>query len=94
MSKSLLAAASALALLLSGCASTTSGETAAAEARPSTWAAFSQSFIDGYFRINPAFAVNQGKHEFDGRLPDWSETGLANAEEFLRSSIAAAQAFD
>ncbi|HEX8513365.1 MAG TPA: DUF885 domain-containing protein [Allosphingosinicella sp.] len=90
MPKFLLAAA---ALLLAGCASNSgSGETRAASA-PS-WSAFSQSFIDGYFRINPAFAVNQGKHEFDGRLPDWSETGLANAAEFLRSSIAAAQAFD
>ncbi|HEX8483235.1 MAG TPA: DUF885 domain-containing protein [Allosphingosinicella sp.] len=94
MSRSLLAAASAFALLLSGCASTGSGGTAAADARPSAWPAFSQSFIDGYFRINPAFAVNQGRHEFDGRLPDWSETGLANSAEFLRSSIAAAQAFD
>ncbi len=94
MSKSLLAAASALALLIGGCASTGSGDTAAAQASPYPWSTFSQSFIDGYFRISPAFAVNQGKHEFDGRLPDWSETGLANAEAFLRSSIAAAQAFD
>ena len=92
MRKPLLAAVSALALLLAGCASTGSGD--AAEARPPDWSGFSQSFIDGYFRINPAFAVNQGKHEFDGRLPDWSETGLANAREFLRSSIAAAEAFD
>jgi hypothetical protein len=93
MSKSLLAAASALALFVSGCASADrSGPGAAAQA--SAWPAFSQGFIDGYFRINPAFAVNQGRHEFDGQLPDWSETGLANAREFLRSSIAAAQAFD
>jgi uncharacterized protein (DUF885 family) len=94
MPRSLLAAASALAILLSGCASTGSGESAAARAQAPAWSAFSQSFIDGYFRINPAFAVNQGKHEYDGRLPDWSETGLANSAEFLRSSIAAAQAFD
>jgi uncharacterized protein (DUF885 family) len=93
MSKSLLAAASALVLALTGCASTGgSDETPAASA--SAWPAFSQRFIDGYFRINPAFAVNQGKHEFDGQLPDWSETGLANAKAFLRSSIAAAEAFD
>jgi hypothetical protein len=93
MSRSLLAAVSAAALLIGGCASRGSNEMpSGAQAR--AWPAFSQSFIDGYFRINPAFAVNQGKHEFDGRLPDWSETGLANAREFLRSSIAAAQAFD
>jgi uncharacterized protein (DUF885 family) len=96
MSRSLLAAASAAALLLAGCASTSSSNEsrAKAPAPAPAWSAFSQSFIDGYFRISPAFAVNQGRHEFDGRLPDWSETGLANAAEFLRSSIAAAQAFD
>lgn len=93
MSKPLLAAASALAILISGCASTDRGEPAA-QARAPAWPAFSQRFIDGYFRVNPAFAVGQGKHEYDGQLPDWSPTGLANAAEFLRSSIAAAQAFD
>lgn len=92
-SRPLLAAASVFALLLGGCASTRSQEPGAA-ARASAWSSFSQRFIDGYFRISPAFAVNQGRHEFDGQLPDWSETGLANSKEFLRSSIAAAQAFD
>lgn len=94
MSKALLAAASAAVLALSGCASTTRSDETPAEARASTWPAFSQSFIDGYFRNSPAFAVSQGKHEYDGRLPDWSPTGLANAAEFLRTSIAAAEAFD
>src|SRR5687767_12474877 len=93
MTKCLLAAASGLVLALTACAST-SGTKATAAASASAWPAFSQGFIDGYFRINPAFAVSQGKHEFDGRLPDWSETGLANAKAFLRSSIAAAGAFD
>jgi uncharacterized protein (DUF885 family) len=93
MSRKLFAAASAFALLLAGCASTGSEEPAAS-ARPSRWSAFSQSFILGYFRTSPAFAVGQGRHEFDGQLPDWSETGLANTAQFLRSSIAAAQAFD
>lgn len=93
MSKPLLAAASALAILISGCASTDRGEPAA-QARAPAWPAFSQRFIDGYFRVNPAFAVGQGKHEHDGQLPDWSPTGLANSAEFLRTSIAAAEAFD
>jgi uncharacterized protein (DUF885 family) len=91
--KLLAAAASALALLASGCAADNAA-TRPAAAEPSRWSAFSQSFIDGYFRTSPAFAVSQGKHEYDGQLPDWSETGLANSAEFLRSSIAAAQAFD
>ena len=39
-----------------------------------------QRYIDQDFRANPAFAVGQGRHEYDGRLPDWSETGLAQRE--------------
>ncbi|MEO7178254.1 MAG: DUF885 domain-containing protein [Allosphingosinicella sp.] len=93
MSKPLLAACSALALLAAGCASTGPKESAA-PAQPSRWSAFSQGFIDGYFRVSPAFAVGQGKHEYDGQLPDWSETGIANNAAFLRSSISAAEAFD
>jgi uncharacterized protein (DUF885 family) len=93
MSRPLFAAASALALFLGGCASTARDE-AALPAPSSAWSAFSQGFIDAYFRFSPSFAVSQGKHEYDGQLPDWSETGLANTAEFLRSSIAAAQAFD
>ena len=37
---------------------------------------------------------SQGKHEYDGQLPDWSETGLPTEIARLRSAIAAAQAFD
>jgi hypothetical protein len=92
--KLLTAAASALALALGGCASTGAEESAAEQSRPSDWAAFSQSFIEGYFKHNPSFAVGQGRHEYDGRLPDWSETGIQNQMAFLRSSIAAAEAFD
>ena len=64
--------------------------------RPATrqnWARFLQTFIDGEFRANPAFAVNQGRHEYDGRLPDWSATGLHNERMRLRSAIATAQTF-
>ena len=89
----LLAAASALALTLSGCAATTGGDTAA-QAPQANWAAFSSQFIEGYFRQYPAFAVNQGRHEFDGQIGDWSETGFANRIAFLRSALTAAQAFD
>ena len=58
------------------------------------WPRFLRSFIDGEFRAQPAFAVTQGKHEFDGQLPDWSATGLHNERMRLRSAMAAAQAFN
>ena len=39
------------------------------------------AFIDGYFQRNPVFAANAGKHEYDGKLPDYSPAGLkANAD--------------
>jgi uncharacterized protein (DUF885 family) len=44
-------------------------------ARPA-WDTFASGFIETYFRANPTFAINQGRHEYDGRLPDWSEAGL------------------
>jgi uncharacterized protein (DUF885 family) len=90
----LLAAVSAFAVLAAGCASTTQDDSARSEAAQSRWAQFSANYIEGYFRLNPSFAVNQGRHEYDGRLPDWSETGLANQMAFFRSAIAAAEAFD
>jgi uncharacterized protein (DUF885 family) len=38
------------------------------------------SFINGVFQRYPTLAANAGKHEFDGRLPDYSAEGLkANA---------------
>jgi hypothetical protein len=95
--KPLLAAASALALFAGGFALTAPVESAAPKAKAvarQSWPAFSQRFIDNYFKLNPSFAVSQGRHEYDGQLPDWSGTGLANQAAFLRSSISAAQAFD
>ena len=39
------------------------------------------AFIDGYFQRNPVFAANAGKHEYDGKLPDYSAASLqANAQ--------------
>ena len=59
-----------------------------------SWSAFVQRYIDQDFRANPSFAVQQGKHEYDGRLPDWSETGIRNEIARLHSALAAAQSHD
>ena len=42
----------------------------------SEWGGFMETFLDGYFKVNPTFAVYQGKHEYDGQLPDWSPEGI------------------
>jgi hypothetical protein len=90
-----LAAASALAVMLGACASTADRSASAAEAQARAgWPEFLNRTIEGYFRLNPEFAVNQGRHEYDGQLPDWSGTGLANSVSFLRSTIAGAEQFD
>ena len=57
------------------------------------WKAFAQSTIDRWFAIDPAFAVYQGAHQFDGRLPDWSEAGLKARRAFLHSVIDDAKGF-
>ncbi len=40
------------------------------------WVQFVDRFIEDYFQAQPAFAVMSGRHEFDGRLPDWSAEGI------------------
>ena len=40
------------------------------------WNRFVSGFIETYFEANPLFATYQGRHEYDGRFPDWSEAGL------------------
>jgi uncharacterized protein (DUF885 family) len=55
---------------------------------------FRDAFMQRYFELDPYFAVYQGRHEFDGQLPDWSDAGLKRTIDFLRQSIAEARAFD
>jgi len=80
---------------------TSSGETDAAAmyapggaSRPNpNWQPFVDSFIDGWFKLNPSSAVYQGKHEFDGQLPDWSDAGLKRQADYLNAAIQKAQGF-
>ena len=58
----------------------------------SGWSGFVDQFITGYFEQFPNSAVYQGKHEYDGQLPDWSESGLAAQKAFLHDTITRAQA--
>ncbi len=57
------------------------------------WAAFRDRFVENWFRIDPAYAVFQGRHDFDGGLSDWSATGLARQAAFLHAAIAGAGGF-
>ena len=57
------------------------------------WKEFAQKTVDRWFELDPAFAVYQGDHRFDGRLPDWSEAGLKARADFLSSIVTDAAAF-
>ncbi len=57
------------------------------------WKDFVQATIDQWFTLDPATAVYQGAHQYDGKLPDWSEAGLAKRAAFLRSVVSDAGAY-
>ena len=52
-----------------------------------------RSFLEGYFEHFPTFGSSVGRHDFDGRLPDWSAGSLAEKVEWLREQRAAALSF-
>ncbi|AMU95927.1 hypothetical protein AOA14_15040 [Sphingopyxis terrae subsp. terrae NBRC 15098] len=78
-------------LVLAACSAEKTPQSAGSAAN---WTEFRDQFLAGYFPLNPNFAVYQGKHEFDGQLPDWSAAGLQKQIAFLEKTIADAQAFD
>jgi len=51
------------------------------------------AFIDGYFQRNPVFAANAGKHEYDGKLPDYSAASLQANAQWLHTQRKAFAAF-
>lgn len=57
------------------------------------WDKYVEQFLNDYFAARPDFAVYQGKHEFDGKLPDWSEEGLKKEIERLKAEREKASAF-
>ncbi len=59
-----------------------------------TWGNYIETFLDGYFKIAPTTAGYQGKHEFDGQLPDWSPEGLTAMIAYRTKAIADARAVD
>ncbi|SFG18783.1 Uncharacterized conserved protein, DUF885 familyt [Novosphingobium sp. CF614] len=99
MKHKLLAGCLAPALALAACtASTPPPETAgaapaAAPAPAPGWKAFVQTTVDKWLASDPSFAVYQGAHQFDGKLPDWSDAGLKARAAFLHAVIDEAQGF-
>jgi len=59
-----------------------------------SWEGFVDEFIETYFEAHPTFAVVQGRHEYDGVLPDWSREGIEKEVLRLQDMRARAEAFD
>jgi hypothetical protein len=58
-----------------------------------TWPAFVDAFLEANFAANPTFAVSAGRHEYDGRLPDYSRTTLQAEIDRLRAARREAQRY-
>src|SRR5688572_26080185 len=58
-----------------------------------SWDALVSEFLESYFVSHPDFAVRAGRHEFDGKLPDWSSEALASVNQRLRTMKDRARAF-
>ncbi len=50
-----------------------------------SWDSYVNEFLEAYFVAHPDFAVRAGRHEFDGKLPDWSAEGLAKEAKRLHA---------
>src|SRR5436190_22030631 len=53
--------------------------------KPEAWDKLVNEFLDSTFTARPDLAVYMGRHEFDGKLPDWSNAGLAHEQSRLVS---------
>ncbi len=49
------------------------------------WQAAVDGFLNGYFEHYPTFAANAGKHEYDGKLPDYSAAALTEDARWLHA---------
>jgi len=49
------------------------------------WPAFVDSFIEARFKADPYFAVQAGRHDYDGKMPDWSRAAIDTDASELRA---------
>jgi hypothetical protein len=84
-----------LAVLAGGCEATPAppAGNAAQTAGSTEWTRYLRQFEQGYFALNPQFAVQEGRHEYDGRLPDWSPGGIRATAQWLHTQRTQAEAF-
>jgi hypothetical protein len=79
-------------LTLAGCQKQTTAPAVAASS--AEWPKLVDEWIESDLAANPDFAVYQGRHEFDGKWPDWSDAGLKAEVQRLKDWRARAAGFD
>lgn len=57
------------------------------------WDKYVTGYLDAYFAVHPDIAVVNGRHEFDGKLPDFSRAALDREVARLHSERTRAAAF-
>jgi hypothetical protein len=63
-------------------------------ASPDEWPAVRDEFIEDYFRAQPFFAAQAGRHEFDGQMPDLSTGGIEHEIARLHAARARIDSVD
>lgn len=90
----LVLSATITAVLLAGCErqpstpaapASTPTQAGTTQAGDATWQPAVDAFIQQYFEHFPVSAANAGKHEFDGRLPDYSLESLQSTIAWLHA---------
>jgi uncharacterized protein (DUF885 family) len=80
-------------LLIAGCVQQSAPTQTSQGADPKAWDTYVEGFLQSYFAAHPDAAVIAGRHEFDGKLPDWTEAGLKKEIARLRSEREKATGF-
>jgi len=73
--------------------STSSSEHQIQQIEAETWEKFVTRQIEAHIEAHPQWAVVQGRHEYDGQLPDWSRAGIEKEIARLHQQRIEAMAF-
>lgn len=80
--------------LITSCTTAVPAPPTAAQADTANWDQFVNQYIEDFFAAHPPFAVYQGRHEYDGLLPDWSKAGIEAEVARLKNQVETAKSFD